>query len=98
MEHIIAAAIRFDGKVWTVPRPGRHHDVIRHITEIAKVNFVAGEQGFIAGTGGVQGRFVDRYEARKIADAAGQVIAGRRDKDGIAYVAQDDRLFSEDVW
>jgi len=98
VERIIASAILFEGKVWTVPRPGRHHDVIRHVVDTAKVDFVGGEQGFIAGDGSGQGRFVDRREARKIAEAAGQLIAGRRDNDGVPYVAQDDRLFSEDVW
>ena len=99
MDHIIASAIRFNGKVWSVPRPGRHHDVIQHVIKTnSEIKFVGGEQGFIAGDGATQGRFVDRLEARKIAEAAKQLIAGRRDNDGVPYVAQDDRLFSEDVW
>jgi len=99
MEHIIASAIRFNGRVWSVDRPGRHHDVIRHIIETNPAyQFVGGEQGFIAGDGATQGRFVDRLEGRKIAEAAGQIIAGRRDNDGIPYTSTDDRLFSEDVW
>ena len=99
MDRIIASAIRFNGAVHSVPRPGRHHDVIRHIVDTnPAIQTVGGEQGFIAGDGASQGRFVDRLEARKIAEAAGQIIAGRRDKDGVPYVAQDDTLFSEDVW
>lgn len=99
MESILASAIRFNGQVWSVPRPGRHHDVIRYIIEITPgLQTVGGEQGFIAGEGATQGRFVDRLEGRKIAEAAGQIIAGRRDNDGIPYVSTDDRLFSEDVW
>ena len=98
-EQILASAIQFEGKVWTVPRPGRHHDVIRHIIDSTPgLQTVGGRQGFIAGQGGDQGRFVDRREARKIAEAAGQLIAGRRDNDGVPYVAQDDQLYSEDVW
>jgi hypothetical protein len=99
MDRILSSAIRFNERVWDVPRPGRHHDVIRHIIETnPAVQTVGGEQGFLAGDGSSQGRFVERIEARKIAEAAGQIIAGRRDNDGIPYVSQDDRLFSEDVW
>lgn len=99
MDRIIASAIRFNGTIYTVPRPGRHHDVICHIVDThPAIKPVGGEQGFIASDGATQGRFVDRLEARKIAEAAGQLIAGRRDNDGVPYVAQDGRLFSEDVW
>lgn len=31
MEHIIAAAIKYDNRIWRLPRPKRHHDVMRSI-------------------------------------------------------------------
>ncbi len=34
-ETIETAAILHRGRVWTVPRPGRHHDVIRRIRDEA---------------------------------------------------------------
>lgn len=79
--------------VHSVPKPGRHHDVIRVVHE-ATGEPVGGEQGFVTSTG----RFVNRLVARRIAENARQLIAGRKDSDGIPYVATDDRLFSEDVW
>ena len=92
-ETIERAAIKIDDTVHSVPKPGRHHDVIRVVYD-ATGKTVFGEQGFVTSTG----RFVNRRVARKIAENAKQLIAGRRDNDGIPYVATDDRLFSEDVW
>jgi hypothetical protein len=92
-EIIERAAIVIDGTVHSVPKPGRHHDVIRAVFD-ATGKTVVGEQGFVTSSG----RFVNRLVARKIAETAKQLIAGRRDNDGIPYVATDDRLFSEDVW
>lgn len=99
MERIISAAIRWNGTVQSVPMPGRHHDVIRHIVDNNPAcQTVIGEQGFISGDGATQGRFVTREEARKIAEAAGQLIASDKDADGVPFVRQHSQLFSEDVW
>lgn len=88
-ETIERAAIRDDaGVVYSVPRPGRHHDVINHMLDIDDAGFippVTGEQGFTTSTG----RFVGREEAMQIAQAAGQLIAEPH---------VPDMLFSEDVW
>jgi hypothetical protein len=80
---IDAAAIRHRGVVYSVERPGRHHDVIRSICA-AGYGPVGGdsEQGFVT----TDGRFVDRREASLIARMGGQVM----------FV--EDTLFSEDVW
>lgn len=95
MERIEAAAVMEKGElVCFVPRPGRHHDVLRRMARAGFPIPIVGTQGFITSAG----RFVDRYEARKIAEAAGQIIAGRIDKDGIPYKADHPQLFSEDVW
>lgn len=95
MEKIISAAIDFDGVVWTVPRPGRHHDVIAFIIKDRPwIDHVGGTQGFWTS----DERFVEREEARKIAEAADQIIASRIGPDGVPYKFQHSQLFSEDVW
>jgi hypothetical protein len=89
-EKIDCAAIRHaDGTVFTVPRPGRHHDVIAAMTQARKPYNGPGigqhVQGFVTDTG----RFVDRYEARRIAEEASQLL------DRESGLPQ---LYSEDVW
>lgn len=84
-ETIEKAAIRFEGTVYTVPRPGRHHNVIR---EMARQGFgpeAMHDQGFVTNTA----RFVNRREACRIATEADQIIK---------KTGGDDDLFSEDVW
>lgn len=100
MEKIAAAAIQFNNCAWTVPRPARHGDVLKFILDVhPSLDAVLGEtQGFITTGGAWEGRFVDRFEARKIADAAGQIIASRIGPDGVPYKFQHSQLFSEDVW
>jgi len=81
-EEIFEAAIRDeDGKVWQVGRPGRHH----HVMQLMPRHAITGEQGFVTNTL----RFVDRFEACKIARDANQIIV---------KTGPDDELFSEDLW
>ena len=60
-ETIETAAIMFEGRVYTVPRPGRHHNVMRHMWNTwgdkpGEERFIRGEtQGFVTSTG----RFVN---------------------------------------
>jgi hypothetical protein len=90
-ERIAAAAIRHpDGEVFSVPPPGRHNHVIFLMIESGRYPVDAnGErrmsQGFVTNTG----RFVDRVEARGIAEEAGQLIDRAQ---------TSSRLFSEDMW
>lgn len=88
---ILCAAIRdHDGTVYSVPVPGRHHDVIRvMIHEHGCKKPVTGDQGFVAS----DGRFVDREIARRIAVDANQF---KRDDPRVPHHATD--LFSEDLW
>ena len=95
-ETIATAAVRADGVVHTVPRPGRHHTVLNalpnHIGRRAER-----DQGFVTSTG----RFVDRIEGAAIALAAGQVIG--RDSEGERTGPSDHlnwppNLYSEDMW
>ena len=52
MRRIAAAAIIYEGVLYTVPPPGRHHHVIRLIVETTGVRYVGRSwQGFIDDTG-----------------------------------------------
>jgi len=85
LETITEAAILHAGQPWSVPRPGRHGDVIARLAAAHPEDgpFVE-EQGFLTS----RGRFVDRAEAGRIALAAGQTPALRRGNE----------LYSEDLW
>jgi hypothetical protein len=80
---IVAAAIREGSLVCSVPRPGRHGDVMRQMATHGFPIPITGEQGFLTS----DGLFVGRFEAKDIAVAAAQV-----GKTGLA------ELYSEDVW
>lgn len=70
---IVRAAIRDNlGGVWSVPIPGRHHDVIREMREAGYKGPVSGrdQQGFLLN----DGRFIRRKAAYRIAKRAGQLL------------------------
>lgn len=79
---ITHVAIKYKGKVYSLPKPNRHHHVIRMIGGIKGPD----TQGFLDDAG----NFLDRFEALEVALAAGQVI----DLDSIMSGC----LFSEDLW
>ena len=81
---IVAVAIRFEGVLYSMPRPRRHHHIIRFIHEKTGANSIRGEQGFLL----EDGRFVDRYEAAGIALKNGQVT----------QLQAPPQLYSEDLW
>lgn len=84
---IETAAIKTDdGTVWTLPRPARHHDVIRHIRDSGVKLPVGGDrQGFVLSNG----QFARRKPALRVAIRAGQILNGRV----IGGI-----LTSEDLW
>lgn len=84
-ETIERAAIKRGMKIFDVPRPGRHHDVINLMRDRGYDLAACERQGFTTSSG----RFVNRREAMKIAKAAGQLIAEPRYRD---------TLFSEDIF
>lgn len=87
MTKIAAAAIRFEGVLYSLPPPHRHHHIIRLIVDTTGVKSIMHEeQGFIDD----QGNFLDRETAMKVAQAAGQIIDGR------APVLRE--LYSENLW
>lgn len=90
-EHLTAVAIKIDYDpekgIYIAMAPKRHGDLIREMIE---------QHGCTAPVGGIQGfwtsksRFVDRAEALRLAEEAGQI------KRYTSYGASE--LFSEDVW
>lgn len=84
-ERIVAAAIMVRGVIYSVPRPGRHGDIMRlaHLGDGRPQEL--DDQGFLTSAG----RFVRRLEARDIARIAGQLLPREA---GLA------ELYSEDVW
>ena len=81
----MAAIQDADGTVFSVPRPGRHPDVIKLMVSLGKPTPVKGQQGFVTN----QGRFVDRIEGKTIAKEANQLIE---------RASKLPKLFSEDLW
>lgn len=82
-EWIEMAAIKLpDGQVLTVPRPGRHHNIIH---AFAGDGAILSNQGFVTN----HGRFLHRRAAWRIAEEAGQIIKQTGPKG---------TLFSEDLW
>lgn len=95
MLYILAAAIRLKGKVWSLPRPARHFNVMQEIWKAQGGPVITGDQlqcdvtgyedqGFLTS----EEKFVDREEAAKIAIAAKQ----------IEKLKWPPRLYSEDLW
>ena len=85
MTRIVMAAVAWEGKVYAIPAPARHHTVLwrmdAHLPDLP--NGFGHDQGFITDAGD----YVRRSEAWWLAAAAGQIERGEpRD------------LFSEDLW
>jgi hypothetical protein len=91
---ITHVAIRFQGKVWSLPRPYRHHHIIRVIMyldgqfgdgELTAVDTHGNDQGFLDEAG----QYLTRKEAEARATLTGQIKNGKI----IGGV-----LTSEDLW
>lgn len=89
-ETVVAAAVlvRWENApiahrcIVSLPRPARHGDILHRIPTA-----LASTQGFITSTG----RFVNRREGWKIAEAAGQFCE-------CAPTGSPGTLYSEDMW
>ena len=80
---IIAAAILgTDGKLYALPAPARHHNILHHF-DVDQCT-----SGFITS----DGEYVGREKAFEIASAAGQVLP----RDPAGY--NGNMLFTEDLW
>lgn len=87
---IARAAIRFQGVIYSVAPPGRHHDCIHLAAETTGEKYIDchdDDQGFIDSTG----RYLRRRPALAVALKSGQAK-----KDCLG--AKLGKLFSEDVW
>lgn len=84
-ERLVGVAIVVDPLqgIIAVQKNGRHANVIHSLAKAGCDIPVVGEQGFITS----EGRFVDRLDGKKIAQAAGQ--CGK---------TEFNQLYSEDVW
>lgn len=86
-EMIVRAAIRYEGTVYSLPAPARHHNVIALMINdgLPSESCSIPNQGFVTSTD----RFVDRYEGFRVARDAGQLWRSP---------TPPDMLTSEDVW
>jgi len=81
---IAQAAIKQNGVIYTLPRPARHVDVIKHMAQRGLTS-VDGVQGFLD----IKGNFLAREEAATRALSCGQVKELK---------FQPNKLFSEELW
>lgn len=81
----LAAIQGKDGKIYSLPRPGRHNDVIDLMRKAGITGPIPqASQGFLLS----DGQFVDRITAAKIALANGQ----------IRKLPRSIGLFTQDLW
>ena len=83
---IVGVAIKLEcGVIMSLPKPARHHDIIREVGQTfeGKGKSIVGTQGFML----ADGRFVNRKQAVFFAVDAGQIEAPERSE-----------LYSEDLW
>lgn len=86
---ITHVALRFEGLIYSLPAPNRHHHVIRHIVETTGAECVDAyddDQGFLD----EDGNYLNRTEALVSALINNQVKDQSKIRMGM--------LFSEDVW
>ena len=85
-ERIISAAIHWQGVICSLPSPARHHSLFHALHSAGAEGPIVCEQGFLTSTG----RFVNRVEAKHIAEAVGQIRTNAK--------PHPRELFSEDLW
>jgi hypothetical protein len=86
---ITHAAIRFRGKIYSLPSPNRHHDIIRKIVEETGAEAVDGEerdQGFLDSNG----MYLTRKQALISAEKNDQLLPNRP--------VYHNQLCSENLW
>lgn len=84
-----AACLDTNNKVWSVPKPARHHDVLHYMYKLgAKEKDSNDSQGFKLS----DGSYVDRLAAFTIAEKAKQI------KPRLPGQYDGPELFSEDLW
>lgn len=87
-QQITHVAISYAGRIWSLPAPNRHHDVIREIIQQTRSGLYGPHsEGFLT----EDGTYLDRRSARWLAASTGQF---KRSAGG----TQSEELFSEDLW
>ena len=79
---IVAAAIKYNGVVYSLPPPARHNHIILHAIKQGVKPPINRIMGFLISTG----EFIGREEAARIAFQSGQIVS------------QIPTLFTEDLW
>lgn len=87
---ITHVAIRLEGVVYSLPKPNRHHDVIRLMVETLGRDNVTGISGEAQGFLDESGRFLNRKQALVSAQLHNQIRADRPIIGG--------QLYSENLW
>lgn len=83
---ITGVAVRHGDKVYSLPPPNRHHNILHSLKPKYAGEY---EEGFIDDTG----KFVSRLDAMKIAENNGQLTR----RPGKEFY-QGPELYSEDIW
>lgn len=94
---IVAAAIEYQGLIFTKPKPSRHHHIIHQLDDYVDDYFKWGEveQGFIDHAG----VFYIREAAYKHCQLVGQPLVRRLALlEAGENVYNGEELFSEDLW
>lgn len=90
-EQITHVAILYEGKVWALPRPNRHHHIIQAMFKETGRGIAGPDiQGFVTNTG----RFLNRADAFILASRNGQLDRSWHPQNSY----NGDRLYSEDLW
>ena len=86
-KEIVAAAISYKGEIYSLPKPARHHDIIRHICEkTGEESIGENEQGFLDD----KGRFLRRAPAMLVVKHNNQPM-----REGVIVLRE---LYSENLW
>lgn len=88
---IVAAAIKFGDVVCFVPRPGRHHHVVRACADNGMPTPIGHGPGIVQGFINHHGIFLNRMEAALEVIECGQPLRS-------ASINMNLGLFSEDLW
>ena len=89
---ITHVAIRFKDKIYSLPEPNRHHNVIWMIAKEEGVTSVTGIAGDNQGFLDESGRYLTRGQALVSAQLNDQILPGERGK------IIGDKLYSENLW
>lgn len=89
---IVAAAIRRNGLIFTMPRPARHHTILNHMAQKEEIDAIDVEQGFLTN----DGQYASREEAFVTARRCQQIDVDKSRSSGMSWGQR--HLFSEDLW